>query len=186
MESVTEKAQIEKDLQTLPKWIDAVRNEEGAKGEFAALKLTQLIGIDADIDRQICKAFVDRIGNGHGFPQTLLWWMFLTLVKRASGQCKSWHEAVKSEPPSKQFEVIDAVERARAKGLKTSRNGEPGEAFEEAERELGLAPSTIRDFYYKNKDYREPYRLSGELAKELVSIWWDSPPRPRDMPPENS
>ncbi|PZP51534.1 MAG: hypothetical protein DI596_14500 [Azospira oryzae] len=97
--------------------------------------------------------------------------MFETFGRRAQG--KRWENAVQpgSRKHKKDFEIIDAVERARAKGLKTSRDGDPGEAFEEAAKELGIKSSfTARDNYYKlkQKGFVDAYKISGELAREIL------------------
>lgn len=61
--------------------------------------------------------------------------------------------------------LCDAVEKARARGFATSKDGDPGPAFEEVSRAFNLVPSTIRDKYYKNK---ELYDLVRQLAIEML------------------
>ncbi|WP_200245993.1 hypothetical protein [Lamprobacter modestohalophilus] len=47
------------------------------------------------------------------------------------------------------------VDRAIEEGLATSRNGEPGPAFEKVAEYFDISPSTARDRYYKAKKERE-------------------------------
>lgn len=47
------------------------------------------------------------------------------------------------------------VDRAIADGLSTSKDGDPGPAFERVAQSFGLAPSTVRDRYYAKRQITE-------------------------------
>ena len=48
--------------------------------------------------------------------------------------------------------LVLAVDKGLKRGLKTSKDGDPGPVFERVARSFGLSPSSVRDRYYKCRD----------------------------------
>jgi hypothetical protein len=139
--------------------------------ELSALT-TRLVGIDNEFDRSFCKAILKRFANGNGIPPPVLHWVVCLLSNRAKGL--PWDKAVQAHTTQKNektMALIEAVEMARAKGLATSELGDPGPAFEEAAKELGKSPATVRDRYYKLKKQGmvDLWYVSLEAAQDIVS-----------------
>ncbi|MDM7322455.1 MAG: hypothetical protein P3W87_004045 [Gammaproteobacteria bacterium] len=135
--------------------------------EVYAAGLVHALGIDEEIDSIICKAFVDRLLKDGTFPLVLFWWFFGVLAAKAGGA--SWSNAINREN-NKAFDIIHDVQEALSQGLKTSKDGEPGPAFEYAASKLGKSPSAVRSAYYRiPKHLLESHRLSRELAEAILA-----------------
>ena len=157
--------------------------------------LYEVASEDHEIERTLCRGLLDRVIAGRGIPSLVASVALKAIAARAAGD-PDWNKCIRGTPETKRktehvkkrSRIIQAVEAQIAKGHATSKDGDPGPAFENAAKDLkdlignAPAPSTVRDAYYKAlKD--EDMKLWREIADSLRTPEWRAL---MGLPPEDS
>lgn len=141
---------------------------------------------DKSAQRIACAMAGELMQAGKTMPEPLRAYIADSLARFGSGDCsfnlafsplgRVPKEITTARRTAEDHALVYWVDEARAAGLVTVKQGEPGPAFEQVARELGLSPSTVRDRYYKAIEKRgnDPIAQSWARAIEKAEDEGDS------------